>query len=117
VIIGTEEHSTPAGSFAGSAYIFQREEDSWEQTQELIANDGTADAKFGCSVALDGKTILVGAGPQSTAAGVSAGEANILQLFNAWPALTMSGNSFFVEALGILCLSEECLAPDPLSKK
>jgi hypothetical protein len=80
VVIAAEEHSTPAGSFTGSAYIFQREKDSWEQTQELIANDGTAGAKFGCSVALDGKTLLVGAGPQSTATGVSAGEAYVFNL-------------------------------------
>jgi len=80
VVIGAEERSTNAGSFAGSAYVFQQEQGQWEQTKELIASDGTAGAKFGCSVALDEKTVLVGAGPQTTQAGVSAGEAYVFQL-------------------------------------
>jgi FG-GAP repeat len=79
-VIGAEEHPTNAGSFAGSAYIFQREKGFWKRSVELIASDGTTGAKFGCSVALDQKTLLVGAGPQTTGAGVSAGEAYVFQL-------------------------------------
>ena len=50
------------GSGSGSAYLYQRQADgSWIEMQKLIASDGTVSDRFGCSVAIDGDTALVGA--------------------------------------------------------
>lgn len=46
----------------GKAYIFERQSDnSWEEEQTLLAYDKAADDWFGFSVAIDGKTALIGA--------------------------------------------------------
>ena len=53
---------TVGGNFArGSAYVFKREGATWTQQQKLTANDGTADDRFGWSVALFGSAAVIGA--------------------------------------------------------
>ena len=49
------------GVDAGSAYIFTRTGTTWSQQAKLTAPDGTADDRFGRSVALAGDTALIGA--------------------------------------------------------
>ena len=49
------------GVDAGSAYVFVRSGTSWVQQEKLTAPDGTADDRFGRSVAVMGDTALVGA--------------------------------------------------------
>lgn len=49
------------GSFAGSAYVFVRDGDTWTEQAHLIASDASPNDFFGFSVALDGDTALVGA--------------------------------------------------------
>ncbi len=44
----------------GAAYLFKRENNEWIQRAVLTASDGIASDEFGTSVALDGKTILIG---------------------------------------------------------
>jgi hypothetical protein len=53
----------PVGENAlqGKAYVFTDAGGSWSQTQTLLADDGSAFATFGSSVALDGTTVVVGA--------------------------------------------------------
>lgn len=46
---------------AGSAYIFQRNGDVWDQQQKLVASDRTPGAYFGWSCAIDGDHAIVGA--------------------------------------------------------
>ncbi len=46
---------------SGSAYVYVRDDHSWLFHSRLTAKDGAADDLFGISVAIDGKTILVGA--------------------------------------------------------
>jgi len=46
---------------AGSAYVFGREGESWNQQAHLKASDGEAGDSFGISVAISGQTIVVGA--------------------------------------------------------
>lgn len=48
-------------SLPGSAYIFSRSGTLWTEQAKLVASDGAAPDYFGCSVALDGDTALVGA--------------------------------------------------------
>ena len=49
------------GEDSGSAYVFTRSGTQWRQQAKLIASDGAAGDVFGISVAIDGKTALVGA--------------------------------------------------------
>ena len=51
---------------AGSAYVFQRNEEGvWVEMQKLIASDRAENAQFGWSVSLDETTIAVGANFES----------------------------------------------------
>ena len=45
----------------GSATVFRHSGSTWMQVQKLLASDGTRDARFGYSVAIDGNIVLVGA--------------------------------------------------------
>lgn len=49
----------PSGSSSGSAYIFERVDGSWAQTQKLTASDGAGSDEFGSSAALDGSYLLI----------------------------------------------------------
>jgi uncharacterized repeat protein (TIGR01451 family) len=65
VIVGAEG----ALSLQGVAYLFVRNEggqDNWGEVAKLIASDGAAEDRFGCSVAASGDRVLVGA-PQDDA--------------------------------------------------
>jgi hypothetical protein len=48
-------------SFKGAAYVFTRSGTVWSQQQKLTATGAAAGDQFGCSVALSGKTAVVGA--------------------------------------------------------
>lgn len=66
VVVGAPQADTGYGANAGAAYVFVRTKTgSWTQ-HKLIASDGTANAHFGHSVAIQDNTIIVGtpdAGP------------------------------------------------------
>ncbi len=49
------------GKDAGSAYIFERVNGQWSQTQKLVAPDGKADDRFARGVALNKDTALISA--------------------------------------------------------
>jgi hypothetical protein len=50
------------GNYAqGSVYAFVRSGTTWSQQQELVASDGTEQANFGSSMALEGNTAVIGA--------------------------------------------------------
>jgi len=53
-----------AGSFAGAAYIFERDDggaDNWGEVTKLTASDAQVSDLFGISVAISGDTAIVGA--------------------------------------------------------
>ena len=50
-----------ANSRHGAAYVFNRQGESWVETQKLTASDGATDDLFGWSVAISGSTVVVGA--------------------------------------------------------
>ncbi len=56
IVLGTSRLDNP-----GSAYVFVRAEGIWTQQATLTAADGEAGDGFGCAVAVDGETALVGA--------------------------------------------------------
>ncbi len=62
------------GSNSGSAYIFDRDsggEGNWGQAAKLTADDAAAHDLFGCSVAVAGDTVIVGASQDDDAGSLS----------------------------------------------
>ncbi|MBL8694073.1 MAG: hypothetical protein JNJ88_08250 [Planctomycetes bacterium] len=61
VVVGSQ-HDSDLGASSGAAYVFERDAlGTWSQTAKLLANDGATNDQFGCSVAIDGTRIVVGA--------------------------------------------------------
>jgi predicted amidohydrolase len=75
VVVGANSDDTPAGTDAGSAYIFVRSGGVWTEQAHLFASDGAADDLFGQCVAISGDTAVVGAIWDDTPAGTDAGSA------------------------------------------
>lgn len=69
IVVGayTEGHDAVGGATllsAGSAYVFNKDHggiDNWGQIKKLVNSDREAADLFGCSVAINGNTIVVGA--------------------------------------------------------
>ena len=80
VLAGAENRALNGNAAVGGAYVFQARDGAWQQTAELIPSDGMASELFGCSIAINQKTLLVGAGGQTTKAGAGAGEAYTYRL-------------------------------------
>lgn len=55
---GTELKAAHNG---GAAYLFQRQGKEWKETARLLPEPPQANSGFGCAVAIDGKTAVVGA--------------------------------------------------------
>jgi hypothetical protein len=72
-LIGAHGDETAAGEDAGSAYVYTRSAGVWTQQSKLTAADGAPHDQFGMSVALAGRTALIGANGRNTAAGADAG--------------------------------------------
>lgn len=45
----------------GSVYVFSNDNGTWNQSQKLTASDGAPQECFGCALAVDGETAIVGA--------------------------------------------------------
>jgi hypothetical protein len=63
VLIGAQSEEGPYGRNAGSAYVFSRASEDWQQQAKLIPDDGDSDDQFGNSIAVsnDGSTAIIGA--------------------------------------------------------
>jgi hypothetical protein len=83
VFVGAPDH-TPLNTGvqqAGSAYVFEGEDGMWRQTAELGASDGIPGGDYGTALAVQNKTLLVGADihhPQVE--GYAGGEAYVYRL-------------------------------------
>ena len=63
VLVGSHKDDDKGGE-SGSAYVFTKPAAGWDTTTEtakIIDQDGAEDDQFGSSVAVDGKTVLMGA--------------------------------------------------------
>src|SRR5688500_14001594 len=60
VIVGAESDDVGSNPNQGSAYVFARSGTTWLQQAKLTALDGSADDRFGVSVAISGLTAIVG---------------------------------------------------------
>ena len=54
---------------SGAAYIFQRRDGAWEQTQRLVADVPVGGEQFGWNVAIDGDVIVVSASNETNGGG------------------------------------------------
>ena len=66
IIVGVPLEDMDADSLdremnAGAAYVYHKSGENWEFQKKLLASDRDAYDQFGCSVAIDGNTIAVGA--------------------------------------------------------
>jgi hypothetical protein len=76
-VVGAPADTTPAGTQAGSAYVFVRSGTAWTQQAKLTAFDGAAFDNFGLSVAVAGDTAVVGRPSDETAPGFNTGSAYV----------------------------------------
>jgi hypothetical protein len=86
-LVGAYRADTPAGTNAGSAYVFVRNGTNWTEQATLTAGNGAAVDEFGWAVSLsaDGSTALVGAHGTDLPTGVDAGRAYVfVRSGNTW---------------------------------
>ncbi len=72
LVVGARAHDVDTSNDAGAVYVFQRQENSWIQTQKLIASDVSAFANFGSALSLKGDYLAVGAPSSSSGTDVGA---------------------------------------------
>ena len=82
-IVGADEDDD-AGVDSGSAYVFIRNGDMWEEKKKLTANDATADDRFGWSVAISGNVAIIGSTSERTDYGDWSGSAYV-KYYNGCP--------------------------------
>ncbi|MFN7783032.1 MAG: hypothetical protein ACK5PG_09855 [Lysobacterales bacterium] len=61
LVVGVPEAVGSGGSNQGRVHVFERGQTGWQLSSTLAAPDGDFGDKFGCSLALDGNRVLVGA--------------------------------------------------------
>jgi hypothetical protein len=75
LVVGAEFHKVGNNFGQGAAYVFMRNGTTWNQQQELTANDGAAFDGFGGSVAIEGNLLVVGANQHSVVGNANQGAA------------------------------------------
>ena len=60
IVVGAE-HENVLGEQRGAAYIYTRSGSKWSLQEQLLADDGTHSDGFGCSVAISGDVVVIGA--------------------------------------------------------
>ena len=107
-IIGAHLNDSNVNANQGAAYVFTRTDETWTQTQKLVASDAAGGDLFGFSVALDAETAVIGAGGKVEGGNVGAGAAYAFTLSDGtWseqqkllPDISAAGN-FFGSAVAI----------------
>ncbi|ACV10781.1 PKD domain-containing protein [Halorhabdus utahensis DSM 12940] len=80
-IIGATGDEDPNGDLAGSAYVFEDNDNSWGQQAKLTPGDGDREDFFGVSAAVssDGTSAIIGAHRDKNSNGEEAGSAYVFQ--------------------------------------
>ena len=60
VVVGAP-YSTPAGAVSGLAFVFRRDDGIWSEEARLAPSGASVGDFFGCSVAVHGDSVLIGA--------------------------------------------------------
>ena len=61
IVVGASFEDIHGTINQGAAYVFERQDGSWVETQKLTASDGAQSDTFGNAVTISGSTIVVGA--------------------------------------------------------
>ena len=77
IVVGTPTDHIGGNIEQGSAYVFNRQGESWVETQKLTASDGAAGDAFGVSVAISGSTIVVGTPSDDMGGNIDQGSAYV----------------------------------------
>ena len=84
LVVGARDDTGAAGEGAGSAYVFAWDGAGWCEQAKLVASDAAQGDSFGCSVGLDGGSVVVGAYASDSPA-ASSGAAYVFALEDdAW---------------------------------
>ena len=75
IVVGAPLDDTPAGTDAGSAYVFVRSGTTWTEQQKLVASDAAAIDGYGYTVSISGDTAVVGAFTHDAPGGLNSGAA------------------------------------------
>ncbi|MBI1762033.1 MAG: VCBS repeat-containing protein [Acidobacteria bacterium] len=79
IAVGAAFDDKPAGSNAGSVYVFRRTGTVWAFEQKLVPNDPQANDRFGNAVSLVGDLVLVGASLKDIGANADQGAAYVFK--------------------------------------
>jgi hypothetical protein len=60
-VVGAQDHAPDGANRSGAAYLFRRRGGTWEPAGKLLQDAPVVNDEFGCAVALEGNTVLVGA--------------------------------------------------------
>ena len=82
-VVGANGHTHGGARFGGAAYVFVRNGNRWTEQAKLTAADTAKADRFGSSVSMSGKTIVVGAPFHDSAASADAGAAYVFALDGA----------------------------------
>jgi hypothetical protein len=85
IVVAAEQDRVGSNWAQGSVYVFVRSGSSWTEQAKLVASDGMPNDRFGCSVAVSGDTIVVGAYQHDVGSNSLQGSAYVF---------TQSGNSW-----------------------
>lgn len=78
IVVGAYQKKVGGASYAGAAYVYRWDGESWGDEQILTASDGTVGDGFGLSVDLQGDILVVGA-PEDDLAGMWDGSAYVFR--------------------------------------
>ncbi len=95
VVVGAQFATVGSNSFQGVAYLFTEPGSGWPsnltQTADLTASDGAAGDDLGCSVAVSGNTVVVGASDAEVGVFWSQGAAYLFtEPGSAWANMTQT---------------------------
>ena len=81
-VIGATFADTTSASKAGAAFVFRRENSSWNEQAKLSASDGLEIDQFGKAVSIDGSIVVVGAETGDTNGKSDSGSAYVFEREN-----------------------------------
>ena len=79
-VVGANGHTHSGARFTGAAYVFVRNGTQWTEQTKLVAADAAKADRFGSSVSMGGKTIVVGAPFRDSERGTDSGAAYVFAL-------------------------------------
>ncbi|MCG3128893.1 MAG: hypothetical protein CHACPFDD_03789 [Phycisphaerae bacterium] len=89
IAIGAWEDTIDGRASAGSVYVYELLGGTWTQVHKLTHPSPEVGDRFGTAVALAGRTLVVGAYTDDTAAGAGAGTAHVIHLLDSGPSAAL----------------------------